>query len=106
MSRFSSAVAVVLVLAAIGCERGASPAEEEEAPTLVVTNWTAMSELFMEHPPFVAGQTIRFAVHLTRLKDFAAVKTGRPRIEFTPETGGSPVVLAGTDALRPGAFRV
>lgn len=106
MSRFSSAVAVVLVLAAIGCERGASPAAEEEAPTLVVTNWTAMSELFMEHPPFVAGQTIRFAVHLTRLKDFAAVKTGRPRIEFTPETGGSPVVLAGTDALRPGAFRV
>ena len=65
-----------------------------------------MSELFMEHPPFVAGQTIRFAVHLTRLKDFAAVKTGRPRIEFTPEAGGSPVVLAGTDALRPGAFRV
>jgi hypothetical protein len=60
----------------------------------------------MEHPPFVAGQTIRFAVHLTRLEDFAAVKAGRPRIEFTPESGGSTVTLPGTDALRPGAFRV
>jgi RND family efflux transporter MFP subunit len=60
----------------------------------------------MEHPPFVASQTIRFAVHLTRLKDFAAVKAGRPRIEFTPDSGGASIVLPGTDALRPGAFRV
>ena len=29
-----------------------------------------MSELFMEHPPFVAGEIIRFAVHLTNLSDY------------------------------------
>ena len=107
MKRFCSAVVLVTAFMAIGCNRSApAAAHDEEAPTLVVTNWTDMSELFMEHPPFVAGQTIRFAVHLTRLKDFAAVKAGRPRIEFTPESGGSTVVLPGTDALRPGAFRV
>jgi membrane fusion protein, heavy metal efflux system len=106
MTRLLVTAVVVTGLVAVACQRDASPAGDEEPPTLVVTSWTDASELFMEHPPFVAGQTIRFAVHLTRLKDFAAVKAGRPRIEFTPETGGSPVVLPGTDALRPGAFRV
>ena len=32
-------------------------AAKAEAPTLAVTNWTDKTELFMEHPPFVAGQT-------------------------------------------------
>ena len=44
----------------------------------------------MEHPPLVAGQTVRFAVHLTQLADFSALNAGRPSIEMTPETGGAP----------------
>lgn len=60
----------------------------------------------MEHPPLVAGQTVRFAVHLTRLADFSALNAGRPSIEMTPESGGSTVTLPGSDPLRPGAFRV
>jgi RND family efflux transporter MFP subunit len=96
-----------LVLSLVACSRGAAPAESEEPPTLDVTNWTEASELFMEYPPLVAGQTARFAVHLTRLKDFAAVTKGRARIEFTPESGAtSAAVLSGGEALRPGVFRV
>ena len=60
----------------------------------------------MEHPPLVAGKTVRFAVHLTRLADFSALNAGRPSIEMTPEGAGSPVTLPGSDPLRPGAFRV
>ena len=60
----------------------------------------------MEHPPLVAAQTAPFAVHLTTLADFQAMTTGRPHLELTPETGGSATVLLGTEALRPGAFRV
>jgi RND family efflux transporter MFP subunit len=71
-----------------------------------VTSWTEKSELFMEYPPLVAGQTVRFAVHLTRLNDFSAVNAGRPHIEMTPEAGGQTTTLPGTDPLRPGAFRV
>ena len=106
MKPFSAAVACLATFIAFGCNRSAPAAEHDEAPTIVVTNWTDTSELFMEHPPFVAGQTIRFAVHLTRLTDFAAVKAGRPRIAFTPGGGGRAIVLPGTEALRPGAFRV
>ena len=57
-----------------GCNRGATPAAETEAelPTLDVTSWTEKTELFMEHPPLVGGETIRFAVHLTKMADFSA----------------------------------
>jgi len=96
-------VTVVALAAACSKAPAAAPAEP---PTLDVTSWTAKSELFMEHPPLVARQTVRFAVHLTRLADFSAVTTGRPHIEMTPEAGGAPVTLPGSEALRPGAFRV
>jgi RND family efflux transporter MFP subunit len=99
-------VVVLLGVAFAACNRAAAPAAAAATPTLDVTNWTDKSELFMEYPPFVAGQTVRFAVHLTRLADFSALKTGRPRIEFTPAAGGASVSLPGTEALRPGAFRV
>jgi len=99
------AVALVAGLLVTACSRPAPPAEVEP-PTLDVTSWTATSELFMEHPPLVASQTVRFAVHLTRLADFSALNAGRPRIEMTPEAGGVPTTLPGSDPLRPGAFRV
>jgi RND family efflux transporter MFP subunit len=73
---------------------------------LDVTNWTNKSELFMEYPPLVAGETVRFAVHLTNLSDFSALNAGRPRIEMMPESGGGATTLPGSEPLRPGAFRV
>jgi RND family efflux transporter MFP subunit len=60
----------------------------------------------MEYPPLVAGRTARFAVHLTNLGDFQAITAGRPHIEFAPEAGGAAIVVPGSEALRPGAFRV
>jgi cobalt-zinc-cadmium efflux system membrane fusion protein len=91
----------------VACGCGTTPASEPaEPPTLDVTSWTEASELFMEHPPFVAGRVTRFAVHLTRLSDFSALSAGRPSIQMTPESGGAAVTLPGSDPLRPGAFRV
>lgn len=102
------AVAIALSVALVGlgaCTRDAAP-PEAELPTLDVTHWTETTELFMEYPPLVAGDTALYAVHLTRLSDFSAMTTGRPRIEFTPESGGAPVVLQGNEPSRPGVFRV
>ena len=103
-----TALATVIVAGSLmtACSRESATASAPEVPTLAVTNWTDKSELFMEHPPFVAGQTVRFAVHLTRLHDFSALNVGRPHIEMTPESGGSTTTLPGTEPLRPGAFRV
>ena len=103
-----SALTAALSLALVGfgaCGREtATP--DPELPTLDVTHWTEKTELFMEYPPLVAGQETLYAVHLTRLSDFSAMNTGRPRIEFTPESGGAPVVLQGNEPTRPGVFRV
>ena len=102
---------LALLAAAVGftgCARESTPVEgaEAELPTLDVTHWTDKTELFMEYPPLVAGQTALYAVHLTRLSDFSAMTTGRPRLEFTPDSGGGPVVLQGNPPSRPGVFRV
>ena len=103
-------IALVLGLALnTACRRATdvqAPGSGAEAPTLDVTSWTGQTELYMEHPPLVAGDTVRFAVHLTRLADFQALNAGRPSIEMTPETSAPAVVLPGSEALRPGAFRV
>ena len=89
--------------------RGTTDTAKSAAPeehTLDVTSWTRQTELFMEHPPLVAGHTVRFAVHLTTLADFKALNAGRPSIEMSPVSGGPAVVLPGSEPLRPGAFRV
>lgn len=98
----SSLVAAALTAS---CSRSAEP-PTAEAPALNVTHWTEKTELYMEHPPLVAGRTTLFAVHLTKLDDFKALDAGRPRIEFTPESGGAPQALPGSEPSRPGAFRI
>jgi hypothetical protein len=97
---------LIVVVGLVGCRNSADAPAIAEPPTLDVTSWTDKTELFMEHPPLVSGQQVRFAVHLTRLDDFSALNAGRPSIEMTPETGGASVTLPGSDPLRPGAFRV
>src|SRR5688572_18936294 len=96
---------LVIVTMTAACGRDAA-APEAEPPTLDVTAWTDKTELFMEYPPLVAGQEALFAVHLTRLSDFSAMMTGRPRLEFVPEPGGAPIVVQGNEASRPGVYRV
>ena len=109
MKRSLSMALVLAVLLAAACRRGTTGANQSpgaEEHTLDVTSWTQQTELYMEHPPLVAGQTVRFAVHLTRLADFQALNAGRPSIEMSSESGGTTIVLPGSDPLRPGAFRV
>lgn len=100
-------LAILVIAVAVSCKQNAAaPAATAEPPTLDVTSWTEKTELYMENPPLVAGQTVRFAVHLTQLADFSALNAGRPSIEMMPIAGGAPVTLPGSEPLRPGAFRV
>jgi RND family efflux transporter MFP subunit len=106
-SRKICAVLMIAVAAAAACRRQDEPASSEhQTPTLDVTSWTDKTELFMEYPPLVTGQSARFAVHLTTLNDFKALNAGKASVTFTPEAGGAVTAFAGTPPLRPGAFRV
>src|SRR5687767_15842731 len=106
MKRVMSFAVCLIITGAVACGRDAAEPEEAELPTLDVTHWTDKTELFMEYPALVAGQTALYAVHLTRLSDFSAMTAGKPRIEFTPESGGTPTMLQGNEPSRPGVFRV
>jgi membrane fusion protein, heavy metal efflux system len=99
------AVVTILVLGSGACRRSADKSAAPELPQASITNWTDKTELFMEHPPLVAGQPARFAVHLTILSDFKAVTAGRPSLELR-SADGRLTTIAGSEALRPGAFRI
>ena len=80
-------LAFVLTLGAVAC-RGSEPAvteavEVEEPPPIVETRWTARSELFVEYPPLVEGETSRFAIHFTDLTTFEPVRAGRAAVRLT-----------------------
>ncbi|MBI3684765.1 MAG: efflux RND transporter periplasmic adaptor subunit [Acidobacteria bacterium] len=59
----------------------------------------------MEYPPLVAGQTSRFAVHLTRLDTFKPIAKGRVEVRLTGAEGKSDVFAAEAPS-RPGIFGV
>src|SRR5262245_42655992 len=107
MTRAISTPALVFAAVIVAGCRAASQPVKQEAATLNVTHWTQATELYMEYPPLVAGQSARFAVHLTKLDDFKALNEGTPSIEFVSDRGGGvAAVLRGSPPSRPGAFRV
>lgn len=78
--------AAVLLSACSPAPAPAPPAAEEETPAVAVTAWSDRTELFMEYPPLVAGETARFAIHLTNLSDFSPLREGRVVVRFEGDT--------------------
>lgn len=89
-----------------GCKNSSPPAKTPEEPaTIAVTRWSEKTELFMEYPPLVNGQSARFAVHLTDLRSFKALTGGRVTVELRAANGRAETFQ--TDApSRPGIFGV
>ena len=100
-------ILIVTLLVIVGCEKKVAPqkVQEPEVQTESATNWTAKTELFMEHPPLVAGQTSRFAIHLTRLDNFKAVANGKVEVQLIKD-GSAPETFSTDAPSRPGIFGV
>lgn len=91
---------------ALGCGGGAGAVEPgggEERPPVVETRWTGRSELFLEYPPLVAGETSRFAIHFTDLATFEPPRAGRAEVRLD---GAGGQVFAVDAPGRPGIFGV
>lgn len=96
------------VIAMTGCRRNAAPVSEapDEGPEpLSVTRWTNKTELFAEYPTLVAGQTSRFAIHLTTLDPFKAVVDGTMEVQLR-STDGQVESFSAKGPSRPGIFGV
>jgi RND family efflux transporter MFP subunit len=96
---------LALTLLAGACGRTTTPTPETKDPeTLSVTRWTGATELFAEYPALVAGRTSRFAIHLTRLDTFKALRDGQVEVRLTG--GGTEEVFRTDGPSRPGIFGV
>ena len=111
--RLRRATTVIAILAAAlsSCATGehsrddrASSAREPdgERPIVAVTHWTERSELFMEYPVLVAGETGRFAIHVTDLYGFTPLTTGEAVVVLRGRNGAATEFRAGPS--RPGIF--
>ena len=109
---------VAILLLGIGaalcaCSRDAAPTPEPaDPPAVAITKWTDKTELFMEHPPLVAGQQARFAIHLTDIATFKPIREGRVVVRFEGDTihrfeveGPSTPGIFGVDVKVPAARR-
>lgn len=85
-----------------GAEKGANAASELAGDA--ITLWTDSTELFMEHPALIVGAPDKFAVHLTDLTDFAALRSGKITLRFVPRGGGAPVVVTQDAPRSPGIY--
>src|SRR5688500_1790413 len=91
-----------------GCQRPRADSTSTQAPEPhpeSFTNWTTNTELVARHPPLVAGQNSRFAIHLTRLDNFKPIAKGRVEVRLTGAAGKSDV-FASEAPSRPGIFGV
>jgi RND family efflux transporter MFP subunit len=97
-----------LLTVVLGCQNQdpvASEAAEPEPHPESITNWTTKTELFVEYPPLIVGQTSRFAIHLTRLDNFKPIAQGRVEVRLTATAGKSEVFTADAPS-RPGIFGI
>lgn len=89
MTRLITGLCLLAIGGFVSACRSAPPtpdAAPEDPPALAVTVWTDRTELFLEHPPLVAGADARFAIHLTDLATFAPVREGRVVVRFEGDT--------------------
>jgi len=105
LHRWTMAAALGLVVAA--CREAEPPPatpEETGPPGEVVTLWSPGLELFMEYPPLIAGRASEpWAIHLTTLADFKAVREGILTLAFTGPDGGEHAIVANAPTS-PGIF--
>ena len=80
-----------------------NPVAVEAPPPVVETRWTTRSELFVEYPALVEGETSRFAIHFTDLETFEPVRSGRATVHLT---GVRDQEFAVDAPGRPGIFGV
>lgn len=82
---------------------GAAHQGHGDEPTLVYTDYTGQTELFVEFPPLVAGESSVFTAHVTRLADFKPLIEGALDVDLLRE-GKSIARFRVREPARPGIF--
>jgi RND family efflux transporter MFP subunit len=105
LKNFSGVAMLCMTVVACGRTAPPAPASDDGREALSVTRWTSTTELFAEYPALVAGETSRFAIHLTRLDTFKPLTDGRVEVQLRGGTQ-APEVFRVEAPSRPGIFGV
>lgn len=92
----------------LACQRPAATpqaASEPEEAAVSATRWSRATELFVEYPVLSQGKPSRFAIHLTRLDTFKAIRAGRVEVRLAA-SGQPPEVFSADAPSRPGIFGI
>jgi RND family efflux transporter MFP subunit len=92
-------ILILIMLLAISCQsaeehghahdaEGGHIDEANEIPRVDYTRWTDKTELFVEFPVLVVGQTSRFAAHFTVLKNHKPVREGSVTVSLVKDGKG------------------
>ena len=94
---------ILLLVLAAAASVGEVHGENDETPSVAVTQWTDQMELFMEYPLLVINEPGRFIIHLTILDGFQPVREGGVSLVFTGPAGKTHEIEA-AELLREGIF--
>lgn len=84
MTTTEKAIPALVLVGLLAACRSAPPEApaDQDPPAVAVTIWSERTELFMEHPPLVAGTDAAFHIHLTDLSTFQPLREGRVVVRF------------------------
>lgn len=76
--------ALLIGLFQYGCtsHKDGEKATQTEVENNSVSIWTNTTELFMEYPQLTAGTENKFLIHLTNIKNFSAITSGKLTVTF------------------------
>lgn len=99
------ATLLALLLAACGDKQTAAPtADSHEEAGEKLTHFSDKTELFVEFPPLVAGQTATFVAHFTQLANFKPLAQGKLTVVLAGGTAPEERFVADAPAV-PGIFK-
>ena len=93
----------IMLFLSCNSQRNEEPAPDEQLQPLSYTIYTDETELFVEFPPLVSGETVRFAAHLTELENFKPITEGNLTVSLIKEGKGIRSTVDGPTS--PGIFR-
>jgi cobalt-zinc-cadmium efflux system membrane fusion protein len=96
---------IILSVVLASCSRSpqaAGPTPKDASEPLKATVWTGKGELYLEYPALVANQRERFAIHLTLLGGFKAVKDATCEVRL--DRDAAPEVFPCDPSTHPGIF--
>lgn len=112
----AAALTVALLLVACGDKKNVAGGPEHGQTSVAanehhdeagekLTDFSDQTELFVEMPPLVAGQSAEFVVHLTRLSDYKPLAKGEVTVALAGGSGAAEIFRVDA-ATVPGIFKL